>query len=320
MSDFHDPLDLEARRINAGPDVLTEVRRRAARRRRTQRLTSAVLALAIGGAGIGLSYAAFNGTGSGRPSAGPSSTPTPGPTPTSDGGTPAPIPISIENRAGDPDVQPYVISWIEALGRGAHHGGYDLGDVSPSSDGAGVAPVLAGEPVPLTTIYFNPGYEREAVRVERLLFPGAAIAPWASRDVTGGAAHPDLQSALHVVLGTDFAERHAAALKAFAFVGEFGFARVVGSPNTDRFVTEEVARAYEEGRQDLSMYDYSRGGTYRVWVTSERGIPRDGESGVEFQLTFRDMESDFYSELLRVVESRGQLKIVEASLVFIGMN
>ena len=141
--------------------------------------------------------------------------PVPGPTPTSDNATPAPTPIVVDDRTGVENAFPYVFAWIESRGRGTQHGGYDLGPWYP--DKGAVAPVTTAVPIPVTKIYYLPGYESEAARMEQLLFPGAEIGPPPPDDGVS-VAYADPQPLLRVELGEDFVTRHAELIRAFNFV------------------------------------------------------------------------------------------------------
>jgi hypothetical protein len=59
MSDLRDELDREARKVRADTADLSRIRRRAERLRNRRRVTTAIVALAVGGAGLAVSYAAF---------------------------------------------------------------------------------------------------------------------------------------------------------------------------------------------------------------------------------------------------------------------
>ncbi|MGH2710328.1 MAG: hypothetical protein ACRDH9_03875 [Actinomycetota bacterium] len=236
----------------------------------------------------------------------PEAGPTPGPTPTEDGATPPPVSIVVDDRTGAQNAFPYVFAWIEGHGRRTHHGGYDLGPWYP--DEGAVAPLTAAEPIPGTKIYYQPGYESEAARMEQLLFPGAEIGPPPPDDGVS-VAYADPQPLLRVELGEDFVARHAELIRAFNFLWDFGFMREAGSASAESFVTAEVARKYEEDRY-LSMYEYAKDRESNVGFI---GIPEDGLSNVDFFLHFSDgCESN--TELLRVAEIDGELKVVRATL------
>jgi hypothetical protein len=255
------------------------------------------------------------------PSGSPAGTPVPGPTPTSDDATPPPVSIVIEDRTGFNDTLPYAFAWIEARGRGTHHGGYDVGDAHNGgyeSSGDSVAPTLTGEPIPITTIYCDPEYDAEARRMRELLFPGAQIAR--DRPEEGVHVAYDPEPLLTVALGRDFAERHMQAMKALVFVGDFGLARMADSSRAYEYVTEEVARAYREG-PSLAMYEYAARRPYDVGIAHSGDVPENGEPGMEFSLTYYgDTKDDVHYEVLRVEQVDGEPKIVEASLVTVGSS
>lgn len=226
----------------------------------------------------------------------PTPAPGPSPTPTGDDATPAPVAIELEDGTGVSFAE-YAREWIDALGRGAHHGGYQIaGDIAE-----------AGEVVPTTTIYSDPLHDEEATRMERILFPGAEIS----------GQLPDDGPGIQVVLGEDFAQRHTEALAAFDVVGAFGNARIEGSPVAKDFLTQAAARYYEED-DTASLFEYATGNTYDVGVTEAGGIPRNGKPGFEFDLTFYETVADYASERVRVYEVAGDLKIVEVSFLVFG--
>ncbi|MGH2691383.1 MAG: hypothetical protein ACRDHM_02660 [Actinomycetota bacterium] len=238
-------------------------------------------------------------------------TPVPGPSPTSEDATPAPVRIVVGDRTGAQNAFPYVFAWIESQGPGTHHGGYDLGDADAQRDhveGNAVSPTLQAEPIPVTRIYFEPGYEAEADRMQQLLFPGAEIGPPPPDDGVR-VSYADQQPLLHAELGRDFVERHAELIRAFNFLGDFAFMREAGSSSAESFVTEQIARKYEEDRY-LSMYEYAEGRSSRVGFI---GIPEDGIANVDFFLHFSD-GSEFNTEALRVAKIDGELKVVQATL------
>jgi hypothetical protein len=73
MDELRKQLDDEARRVEAKPDALETMRRRAGRRRVTRQVGSGVAALAIAGGGFALAFSAFRGGPTGVPLVGPSS-------------------------------------------------------------------------------------------------------------------------------------------------------------------------------------------------------------------------------------------------------
>ena len=81
------------------------------------------------------------------------------------------------------------------------------------------------------------------------------------------------------------------------------------SQNAESFVTEDVARKYEEDRY-LAMYAYAEGRSSKVGFL---GVPEDGLSNVDFFLHFSD-GCEFNTERLRVAEVDGKLKVVQATL------
>jgi len=73
MSDLHDALDREARRVHTSDDAITWVRNLAHQQHRRRRITAALVAFAITGASVGLAYSAFGGKPGNRPT-GPATT------------------------------------------------------------------------------------------------------------------------------------------------------------------------------------------------------------------------------------------------------
>jgi hypothetical protein len=208
--------------------------------------------------------------------------PVPGPTPTSDDATPAPIHMLLRDQTGDRGIYPYADAWIEAMGRGKHHGGYEPGVEGPNPEGDVIA---------ATTIHFAPGYGGEAERVEQLLFPGAQVVPG------------DEEIPLYVELGRDFTDTHAERIAAYRFVENFGLARQEGF-SAERFMTEDVARYYAEDKEARLYGGYTSGHGVRVGL---------GETEAEFFLHFFQQQ-DAWTERIRVEEVDGKLKVVEAFL------
>lgn len=234
------------------------------------------------------------------PSGSPTATPVPGPTPTSDKATPAAIPIELEDATTTGGVGAYAATFIETWG-GGRHGGYLPSTIS-----------TADEPSSVTAIYRDPGFESEAQRVVRLLFPGAEIRP----------PHiPDDDVHLRVVLGDDFAQRHAEYIDAFSVLQSFMDARARGR-GAEGFLTSKTERQYgifPNYDPDPSLYGYAEGATYDVEL-GEAPIPRSqridgGLAGITFYVTIHEASSDrCYSERLRIADVDGQLKVIEAFL------
>ena len=296
MSDLRGRMDAEAARVRAAEGALGTVMQRANRRRVTRRVGGTLLALAIAGGGIGLAYATFPfGNGEARPAVAPTAGPTPGPTPTGDHGTPAPVKVELFNASTRSDVLPYLTSLLRQ-GRGSHHGGYS---VSASSETEGSE---------VTVIIHAPGFEGEAERVASLFFPGA--------DLRLGDPHPLVP--LRIVVGEDFAERHAGALDAFAFVRDFGAARR-DADRADLFLGTEAASYYHAGENDGgSLYGYAKGCPTEVEVAEdpESDVVTAGEVD-EFYLFFCRRHADSWTELVRVGTVNGELRIVEAVLAVV---
>jgi hypothetical protein len=280
-------MDDEARRVRGSDHALDAVVRRADRRRVIRRATGTFLALAIAAGGIGLAYATFQPGGTQRPAGGPTIGPTPGPTPSGDAATPAAIEVEVANASTDPRVPTYVASFIEVRGRGVHHGGYRMVS-SVETEGSEV-----------TTVLYEPGFEAEAERMSTRLFSGAATAP---DGIAGGAP-------LRVVVGQDFAERHATAVEAFELVRRFGAERTEPG-RADLFLGPDAATYYHGS--DGGLYGYAKGCPAEVWLTEE---PTDPGRGHEFYLSFCRRMADSWTERVRVAPLDGGLRIVEAMLV-----
>ncbi len=225
---------------------------------------------------------------------GPEVGPTPGPTPTSEDATPGAIPVELVNASTRADVPSYLDSLLENQGRGAHHGGYHVLTIS-ESEGSEV-----------TVISHSVGAVLEAERVSRLFFPDSELRPDAMQ-------HP---VAMRIVVGEDFAQRHADALDAFALVREFGSAR--SDPDrADRFLGPGAA-TYYHGDDDASLYGYAKGCEVEVWVAEDPEASEIAAGNLdEFHLSFCRRHTDSWTELIRVAPLNGELKVVEAFLAVV---
>ena len=264
MSDLHGPLDREARRVRGTDDALESVRRRLERRRRTRRVAAGALALAIGGSGLALAYTAFRpgaeGGPSAAPTAGPTGSPIPGPTTT---GVPLPGPtptgheplrlvgveVTITDGAHVEDLWELAKLIVESGGYGPRHGGYVV-----TNDR------LESVPSDVTYLDCAPELAHEARRLRELFFPDAQIR----------AGLPPGNTRVHISLGRDFSEAHAADLAAFDVLEAFMDRRVAGS-GAERHLYETAATAYQQGEGGLDLYAYARSQPYAVTAWSARG-------------------------------------------------
>jgi hypothetical protein len=250
MTDMHDDLDREARRVIADPDALGGVRRRADKHRLVHRVATGALALAIGGAGIGLAYAAFRSPSSGRPAAGPSASPTPGPTPTQGGATSLTAPtLEVLNATG------------ENLSQVARYAILRFRDAEPVRP-LQLVTISDSERAQTTSqILCNSAYADHAAGIEQALLPGAQI----------GDLPSDAQTDMQIILGQDFSDRELDGVRAYEFVRKFMVARHTNK-GAEKFLTENAARQYSSGEGGLSLYEYDQG-THDI-----TGIHRDSNS------------------------------------------
>jgi hypothetical protein len=223
--------------------------------------------------------------------------------------------IRVEDRTGNNDALPYAFAWIEAHGPGAHHAGYDAGDQVPRGEGA-VAPTLTSEPAATTTIYCDPENLAEAQRMERLVFPGAEIRHPLSDDIAPFTALSKGE-VLWIALGRDFADLHDDSIRAFELLMNFLLNRAAGSPDAYDFVTEEMADAYRQGDEELSMYEYARARNHRIGVGTNPSDPADTSPRLDYFLVFSDSEG-FTTEQVRV-DSK-EMKVVQASVIAEGSS
>jgi hypothetical protein len=110
-----------------------------------------------------------------------------------------------------------------------------------------------------------------------------------------------------VVVGQDFADRHAEAIAAMDLVQRFAAERT--EPQRADLYLGPAAATYYHG-SDGGLYGYANGCPAEVWLTE---APSD--HGHEFYLSFCRRESESWTELVRVAPLDGELKIVEAMLV-----
>lgn len=170
MDELRQHLDDEARRVEAAPDALEALKRRAGRRRVTRQIGTGTLALAVAAGGFALAFAAFRDPPAGRPLVGPSGSisPTSGPTivtvvgPGELGGEAA----RLADRLAAPG---YNVEWIEQC---------------------------SDCPVPARTIVrFTPEARGEAESIRRDFLPGAAtqLISWSDK-------RPEIE----ITLGADY--------------------------------------------------------------------------------------------------------------------
>jgi hypothetical protein len=255
MSDLHDELDREARRVRGGTDTLGSVLRRVRRRRMARRAASGAVALAIGAASLLVAYSAFGPGGGVRPAG----SPTPGPTPTTDDETPPPLEIALANGTVRAELPQYAAAVLRYQGVFIRDGGYEIGD-------RGFPEAEAG-PYEVTTFFSSPGMEAEAIRLRDALFPGAELRP----------ASPSEGDVLGLIVGEDFARRHREELRAFAFVREFMEHRYRGS-GAEPFLSEQALAEYDREEGGLSLYGYTAGVEHTsqilAWGTTASGSHR----------------------------------------------
>ena len=295
MDELKRTLQAKADEMRLDPEMPPALRPRV----RRHRLLNSTVALAlVGSVGFG-SYTGFrfalgkiHDSASVRPANDPQAGPTPGPTPTGDRATPGAVKVELFNASTDSNVLPYLTSLLRH-GRGAHHGGYSVTTIS-ETEGSEVSVIIHAL-----------GYAEEAERVARLFFPEADIRP--------GDPHPLVP--LRIVVGEDFARRHAQALDAFAFVREFGAARS-DADRADLFLGTEAASYYHAGENDGgSLYGYAKGCPYEVEVAEDPASPVIAAGEVdEFYLFFCRKHADSWTEIVRVAPVNGELRIVEAFL------
>jgi hypothetical protein len=231
MPDLGDLLDDEASRVRGGPGALDAVLRRAGRRRRTRRIASGVLALALAGGAFGLAYAAFRP--SGRPT--PAGRPIPGPsvTPTSDDATPPPLRLRLLNGAR-----------VETL---ANSTALRLESEAPLERGYLVVEHgFAQTHRAVTGIFCPPYLDVEAERLRDWLFPGAEI----------HGAIPNDRYELTVILGEDYAARNERQTAAYALFTDFLDRRAIGS-GAEELLSPDAAALFRQRYGGLSLYGYT---------------------------------------------------------------
>jgi hypothetical protein len=230
MSELRGPLDREARNVRADPRALDEVLRRAERRRRTRRIATGAVALAVAGGSLGLAYAAFRPGSDPHPAA----RPVPGPTTTPEV-EPAPIAVIVANGSDTEAAAEFAAALLV---------------------GEAVAPdvVMVTRPAihrDVTTIHCHPAREAEAVRLRDEFFPGAVLRPRID------------PRALLVTVGDDFVRDNRAMFEHYMTVRGFMHRRTQGS-GAEAFLAEAAARDYAEGVGGLDLYAYAEGGRFLV--------------------------------------------------------
>jgi len=232
MPDLRELLDAEAGRVRGGAEALGSVLRRAHRRRRTRRIASGAVALAVAGAVFGLAYEAFRPGREARPASTPLPGPTATPTPSSDQASPPPLELHV---TVDPPLAGYVVALLEGQGDIVRAGGYSVG-----------AEPAHGARTETTTLFCHPNLEAEARRLRDAFFPGAELR--ASLD----------QSSIRIAIGEDFARREAEEIANYLLVEQFMTARGRGS-GAETFLSVDAAGQYGRGEGGLSLYSYASG-------------------------------------------------------------
>ncbi|MGH2655301.1 MAG: LytR C-terminal domain-containing protein [Actinomycetota bacterium] len=219
MPDLYDFLDDEARRVRSEPGALGAVLDRAGRRRRTRRVATGGLALAVAGAGIGLAYAAF------RPArqAQPGGFPVPGP---SFSASPGPRLVSVVNSSAIEGAADFAAAVMAAEGVGV-----DVVEVAPS-----------GNPSDVTRIHRHPAHEEEAIRLRDRFFSGAELRPRIDPEV------------IEIRVGRDFIESRPVLFEQFAAVRSFMTRRLEGS-GAEAFLSDDATRQYGSGQGGLALYE-----------------------------------------------------------------
>lgn len=236
MSDLHEDLDREAKRIHQRGDELIAVHRRATGNRRGQRFLVGGMALIVGAGGFAIAATAFRDGGPEGvlPVGGPASSPTP----TSDtSGRIIPVevvPLVLLDAAHDPYLADYIRLYLGAESRVQDQPRYRIRDVERWARD------------PISAIFCDPMYEPYARRLERTLFPGAQILP----------GLPGLEAPVVIRVGTDFSRRHDVELGDFSLAVEFLKARAEGR-GAERYLSPEGARNFAQGERGLSLYGYS---------------------------------------------------------------
>jgi hypothetical protein len=226
MSELRRRLDGEAGQVHAGPGALDDVLRRAERRRRTRRIATAVVALAVAGGSLGLAYVAFDPGREVRPAG-----PAPGPTASPDA-------LSIEIVGEIDTTTRYVRARLEGEGPAIRDGGYDVG-IRESTD-----------PPPRTLISCPAQFDHEAELLRQALFPTATIGP----------AVPDEDVALRITLGLDFEEHDDGGLAAFELTDSFMGFRALRDGRANELLADGAADQYHRGEGGLELFGYADGG------------------------------------------------------------
>jgi hypothetical protein len=264
MSEFRDRLDQEARRVRGRPEALQQVLDRAARRRRTRRVASGVLGLAVAATGLSIAYAAFNPE---DPVAGPGSAPVPGPsvsaTPTAQE-TPAGLPIEVLGGTESDSPAAYMAVRLASEGVFIREGGYRV-----------LAFGNATHLPPRTLILCPPQFDHEAEQLQQAFFPGARI------DV----ALPDQQVALRIILGKDFESQDDGGFRAFDLAEAFMGFRVLRDDQAHQFLSDHAADQYHRGEGGLELFGYTEGGYKLTGLTAaQEGEPHRGAFRVIVQI------------------------------------
>ena len=267
MPDLHDSLDNEARRVRSEPGALGDVLDRANRRRRTRRITSGILALAIAGGGIGLAFAAFRSTDQLQPGTGP----VPGPSVTTSPEVRSIPGLDISNDTSTEGAAEFTVALLA---------------------GEGIVPrtvFVQGGALETTTIHCHPLREDEAIWLRDRFFPGAELRP-----------RIDAETIL-VRLGEDFLRDHDPQFGAFMTVRSFMTRRVEGS-GAELFLSAGASEGFDDELAP-SLYGYVRGGAFLIRTL----IPRDdGTAVVEVDIVTPEGGDAVASERLTVGDSAPQ--------------
>lgn len=231
MSDFHSHLEREARRVSAADGALTAVRRRAERNRRSRRILSGAVAVAIASAGFAFALVTFGGPSRDKPSAGPSATPTPSLFAYPEEYPPRLQRVNVFNATNDELLDEYAAARLVGADFLAQPGGNVLdssGEVSQRR---------------ITEIRYEKPSERRAFRIQNQIFPGARMT-----EVT------DADAGIVVQVGADFLTNEGHNIAPFKTVFEFMLARA-REESVESFLSPQAASQYERGARGLHVYD-----------------------------------------------------------------
>jgi hypothetical protein len=227
MSELRRRMDREAEQVRADPRALDQMLHRAEQRRRTRRIATGAVALAVAGGSLGLAYAAFRPD----PQAGPAG-PVAGPTPSPPNVIPG---LVISNGSSTEGAAEFAAALL--VGEAVVP---DVVVVSPAATHGAV-----------TTIHCHPTREAEASSIRDEFFPGAELRPRIDPDT------------ILVTLGGDFVRNNRTMFQQFMTVRSFMTRRIEGS-GAEALLSEDAARAYAEETGGLDLYSYTKGGRFDV--------------------------------------------------------